>query len=66
MPQAVLYICPKSLQADIANQLMGAIPSERVSVPRPSSHVGIDFGGPVMTMQSGLRGSTISKGYIAL
>lgn len=53
-------------KADSAKQLMGALPSERVSVARPFSRVGIDFGGPVMTKQSKLRGSTVSKGYIAL
>lgn len=44
-------------KAKSAKQLMGGLPSERVSVARPFSRVSVDFGGSVMTKQSKLRAS---------
>lgn len=50
-------ICYK-LKAQTANQLMGSLPVDRVSVARPFSKVGIDFGGPLTVKQSRLRGAS--------
>lgn len=54
------------LKAAAAHQLMGSLPSERTSVSRPFSKVGIDFGGPIMIKESFLRKAHTYKAYIAL
>lgn len=54
------------LKADSAKQLMGSLPSERVTSTRPFQHVGVDFCGPFHVKVSRLRNPLITKGYVAL
>lgn len=49
-----------------AEQLMGTLPSERVSGNRPFLNTGLDFGGPVMVKPSHSRKAAPYKAYIAL
>lgn len=64
----LIHHCVKCFRfrAPNQNQLMGDLPKERVEFIRPFYYVGIDFGGPIDIRQSRLRGSLITKGYIAL
>lgn len=48
------------------SQLMGNLPSARVTMSRPFSISGIDFAGPVLLKTSCLRKSPITKAYIAV
>lgn len=52
--------------ARVAEQLMGAMPSERVTPKRAFQSVGLDFAGPVNIKQSRVRRVLITKGYIAV
>lgn len=58
-------ICHR-FKAESANQLMSALPIDRISPARPFSKVGIDFGGPILVKQSHLRKSVTTKAYFAL
>lgn len=49
-----------------SQQVMGALPADRVSIVRPFLKVGLDFGGPIFIKQSKLRRSSTTKCYIAL
>jgi len=52
---------PQALQ-----QLMGDLPSERVTPTRPFLHCGVDFAGPIVTLINKGRGRKTNKSYIAL
>ncbi|XP_029165367.1 uncharacterized protein LOC114936359 [Nylanderia fulva] len=54
-------------KAQVASQLMGQLPTSRVSAPsRAFLHSGVDYAGPVFTRASAGRGITSRKAYIAL
>ncbi|XP_053686784.1 uncharacterized protein LOC128736332 [Sabethes cyaneus] len=48
------------------HQLMGQIPSDRLTPNPPFSITGIDYAGPITIISRRTRGATSSKGYIAL
>ncbi|XP_053698901.1 uncharacterized protein LOC128745855 [Sabethes cyaneus] len=48
------------------HQLMGQIPSDRLTPNSPFSITGIDYAGPINIISRRTRGATSSKGYIAL
>lgn len=66
--KCILLRCVKChrFRAIVSKQLMGSLPPERIQATRPFMHVGIDFGGPIMVKESGLRRSKTFKAYIAL
>jgi len=47
-------------------QLMGDLPSERVTPTRPFLHCGVDFAGPIVTLINKGRGRKTNKSYIDL
>jgi hypothetical protein len=47
-------------------QLMGQLPAERITPKRPFSSIGVDFGGPIITLKSSGRGAKTQKSYICL
>ena len=49
-----------------ADQLMGVLPSPRVTPGRPFLRVGVDYAGPILIRSSRGRGQQARKGYIAL
>lgn len=53
-------------KATISSQLMGSLPTERITPSRPFSKVGIDYAGPVLTKVSDGRGRKCQKSYIAV
>lgn len=46
-------------------QLMGSLPSDRVSINRPFLNTGVDYAGPIVTREK-RRNSSTTKSYIAL
>lgn len=64
----VIHKCLKCfrLKCDNAKQLMGTLPTDRVTPARPFQKIGIDYCGPFQVKQSRIRSSIISKGYIAV
>ncbi|XP_029162628.1 uncharacterized protein LOC114934145 [Nylanderia fulva] len=67
--KSVIYRCVRCTRerAQVANQLMGQLPSTRVSTPtRAFLHSGIDYAGPVLIRASAGRGITSRKAYIAV
>lgn len=52
--------------AKASQQLMGNLPSVRITPARPFKHSGLDYAGPILMKQSTLRSATTSKGYICL
>lgn len=58
-------ICHR-LKASFSQQLMGSLPTERVTPNRPFLNVGVDFAGPVSAKESKLRRARITKAYISL
>lgn len=50
----------------LVSQLMGNLPSCRVTVAKPFSNSGVDFAGPVFLKSSKLRTARTVKAYIAL
>lgn len=58
-------ICHRFRQ-DNVTQIMGSLPSDRVTASRCFRNVGIDFGGPLLIKQSKLRRAPLTKSYIAL
>ncbi|XP_073947336.1 uncharacterized protein [Choristoneura fumiferana] len=61
----VLSKCVKCyrFKAQGASQLMGSLPSDRVTESHPFSKVGVDYCGPFQVKQSSLRRSIVTKGY---
>jgi len=53
-------------QASVCQQLMGDLPTARVSPTRPFLKCGIDYGGPFTLRASKGRGRATFKGYVAL
>jgi hypothetical protein len=53
-------------KAQPAEQVMADLPKDRVTVSRPFSRVGVDYGGPFETKDSKLRKPRILKSYIAI
>lgn len=47
-------------------QLMGNLPSVRITKARPYQNVGIDYAGPITIKMSKHRGSKLYKGYICI
>ncbi|XP_029178618.1 uncharacterized protein LOC114946335 [Nylanderia fulva] len=67
--KSVIYKCVPCTRekAQVASQLMGQLPTSRVSAPsRAFLHSGVDYAGPVFTRASAGRGITSRKAYIAL
>ncbi|CAL8069017.1 unnamed protein product [Orchesella dallaii] len=58
-------IC-KRQQARNAAQLMGNLPSPRITITRPFLNVGIDYAGPFMLRNMVGRNSKVYKGYLAI
>lgn len=58
-------VCFK-LKAKCAQQLMGSLPYQRVTISKIFENCGIDFCGPFYVKQSRLRKSITTKAYIAL
>jgi hypothetical protein len=54
------------LKATANTQLMGSLPTARVTACRVFGRVGVDFAGPVSVKNSRIRKPVIGKGYIAL
>lgn len=53
-------------RALVPTQLMGDLPSVRVTPARPFTHVGVDYAGPLVVKLAPGRGSRTVKSYIAL
>ncbi|XP_051164963.1 uncharacterized protein LOC127291122, partial [Leptopilina boulardi] len=53
-------------KARVENQLMGDLPSARVSPSRPFSHTEIDYAGPFLVRSSSGRGTKSHKAWIAV
>nr|CAI5869037.1 unnamed protein product [Callosobruchus analis] len=66
--KAVLKNCVvyHRLKAITAEQFMGALPKDRVTMCRPFLRTGIDFAGPITIKESRLRKSIQYKSYIAV
>lgn len=47
-------------------QLMGQLPTERVTAERPFLHAGVDYAGPILVRTAKGRGHKSHKGYICL
>ncbi|XP_023247632.1 uncharacterized protein LOC111643691 [Copidosoma floridanum] len=64
----VLHCCAKCTRhaARSPSQLMGQLPTARVSPSRLFSHTGVDFAGPIPVLFSRGRGAKTTKGYIAV
>ncbi|XP_045537342.1 uncharacterized protein LOC106718523 [Papilio machaon] len=58
-------ICAK-LRAKTRSQLMGDLPSQRVTPSRPFLNSGVDFAGPFNILMSKGKGIRTSKAYIAI
>ncbi|XP_049875165.1 uncharacterized protein LOC126373172 isoform X1 [Pectinophora gossypiella] len=54
------------LKAEASKQMMGSLPSDRVTQALPFDRVGIDYAGPFNIKQSRIRRPVISKGYFCL
>ena len=50
----------------IQNQIMAALPPERVNFSLPFTYTGVDFAGPFSIKASTLRNAKILKGYVAV
>ncbi|XP_051165295.1 uncharacterized protein LOC127284056 [Leptopilina boulardi] len=53
-------------KARVENQLMGDLPSARISPSRPFSHTGIDYAGPFLVRSSSGREAKSHKAWIAV
>lgn len=53
-------------KAQTAEQIMADLPKSRISICRPFSRVGIDFGGPIFIKSSSLRKAKIQKAYFSV
>ncbi|GFV96520.1 integrase catalytic domain-containing protein [Trichonephila clavipes] len=53
-------------QATTSKQLMGDLPTHRVTPSRPFSVFGVDYAGPINILRYRGRGAKTTKGYIAL
>lgn len=64
----VLHACVKCFKAEpkILTYPMGDLPKFRVNAARPFRHCGIDFGGPIMIKEGGIRSKRKTKSYIAV
>lgn len=64
----IVHKCIKCfrLKAVAARQLMGSLPSQRISMSRPFQITGVDFCGPFDIKVARVRKPLIRKGYIAL
>ncbi|XP_043485904.1 uncharacterized protein LOC122513563 [Polistes fuscatus] len=60
-----LYALPKA-KPQLAHQLMGELPVDRVVGSRAFANSGLDYAGPVKVRMSKGRGNRSGKGYIAL
>lgn len=54
------------MKAQCAKQLMGSLPTERVTACRPFQKIGIDFAGPIQIKNSRVRRALQTKGYICV
>lgn len=54
------------MKAKCAKQLMGSLPSHRVTACRPFQKIGIDFAGPIQVKNSRVRRAIQTKGYICV
>ncbi|XP_076301464.1 uncharacterized protein LOC143219346 [Lasioglossum baleicum] len=66
--KSVIHACVRCVRerASVPAQLMGNLPSPRVSPSKPFSHCGVDYAGPIQIRASAGRGITSRKAYIAL
>ena len=64
----IIHNCVKCFRfkAKAAEQIMAALPSDRVNMARPFLKVGVDFGGPFLLKTSNLRRAPKTKAYIAI
>lgn len=58
-------VCVRN-QARVENQIMGELPTPRISPSRPFSHTGIDYAGPFLVRSSSGRGVKTHKAWIAV
>ncbi|GFY23123.1 integrase catalytic domain-containing protein [Trichonephila clavipes] len=56
----------KGYRATTSKQLMGDLPTHRVTPSRPFSVCGVDYAGPINILRYRGRGARTTKGYIAL
>ncbi|GFU31684.1 uncharacterized protein TNCV_1175741 [Trichonephila clavipes] len=61
LPTCVLWY-----RATTSKQLMGDLPTHRVTPSRPFSVCGVDYAGPINILRYRGRGAKTTKGYIAL
>ncbi|GFV63014.1 integrase catalytic domain-containing protein [Trichonephila clavipes] len=61
LPTCVLWY-----RATTSKQLMGDLPTHRVTPSRPFSVCGVDYAGPINILRYRGRGARTTKGYIAL
>jgi len=66
--KAVLHRCTTCVRwrAATSQQLMGDLPSRRVTPARPFLNTGVDYAGPLMLRTSKGRGHRAYKGYLAI
>jgi len=66
--KAVLHRCTTCVRRRAATpqQLMGDLPSRRVTPARPFLNTGVDYAGPLMLRTSKGRGHRAYKGYLAI
>lgn len=64
----ILNKCVKCLRykSTTASQLMGQLPTPRVTESYPFSHSGVDYAGPIQVRTMKGRGNKSYKGYIAV
>ncbi|GFT76506.1 integrase catalytic domain-containing protein [Trichonephila clavipes] len=59
-------VAPLKYRATTSKQLMGDLPTHRVTPSRPFSVCGVDYAGPINILRYRGRGAKTTKGYIAL
>lgn len=59
-------IACKRIQAKTEQQLMGQLPTQRVTPGHPFSQVGTDFAGPVTLKSGQIQKPTLTKGYVCI
>lgn len=64
----IIYKCVKCIRykAQVQQQLMGNLPSVRVTPARPFQHCGVDYAGPLNVRSWKGRGAKTYKAYISL
>ena len=66
--QKILFHCVRcrKIKAAACKQIMGNLPTERVTPSKPFAHTGVDYAGPLFIKNGGPRSTTKRKAYIAV